>query len=500
LDYLQPEPARPGNSVAALAAAKPHSPAEAHTAKVAVQPALTGGLTVEGFRLSGGGLSQPLEAAKIEIAPTTGPDLRSALTGEASFPLGGTTPLAINLRMGLWGYAVTARGTAAIGRGRELAHAAGLPSSALLDELAGDALGVDLTAAGPWMAPEKDDSTPAPVANVASARVASLNAAMPANVAVPAAAAATSNAAPVDDSLRGTVQLRNANWKADYLVNHVQIAQATLHFEDGAMRWDPVAFSYGPLKGTASLLLPVCHGNEVCRPRFEMQFGAVDAATLQAALLGAHTRGTMISELITRLHPEKAALWPVIEGVVRADALAVGPVTLKKATATLTMNAAGVEIAALEADVLGGRLHLAGAVKAGDKPEYDLTGTAEKLSPAAVGQLVGSHWTGGELSLSGKLQAAGYTADDLAGSAKGTLHLDWKHGAVGGVGAPAALARFASWTAEAGIGAGRIALGQNEVADGASKGAARSSVEGSIPLSLPGRIGFAAAKTGKASR
>jgi hypothetical protein len=101
------------------------------------------------------------------------------------------------------------------------------------------------------------------------------------------------------DSLSGTVAIRNANWKASYLVNHVQIAQATLHLDDGGLRWDPVAFTYGPLKGTATLRLPADCSD--CTPRFEVQFGELDAATLQAALLGARSKGTLISELLDDL-------------------------------------------------------------------------------------------------------------------------------------------------------------------------------------------------------
>jgi len=52
------------------------------------------------------------------------------------------------------------------------------------------------------------------------------------------------------------VILHNANWKADYLANYVEIAKATLHLDNGEVRWDPVDFSYGPVKGTASLTLP----------------------------------------------------------------------------------------------------------------------------------------------------------------------------------------------------------------------------------------------------
>jgi hypothetical protein len=114
----------------------------------------------------------------------------------------------------------------------------------------------------------------------------------------------------------------------------------------------------------------------------------------------------------------------------------------------------------------------------------------EKLSPAAVGQLIGTHWSGGEVKMQGKLETAGYTGDDLAASAKGALHMDWKRGAVAGAAVPVALKRFTSWTAEAEISGGNLTIRQNEVTGGKGK----SSVEGSVPLSLPAKIGFVVPK------
>ena len=420
---------------------------------------LSGSLTVEGFRLSGAGLSQPLAADKITLEPASGPP--SALAGTAAFALGGAAPVQVSFRLGDSSYQVSVHGTASVARVRELAHASGLKGAEALDALAGDPLALDLTADGHWMPVEM------PVEKTASG-----------------------------DSLSGTVAIRNANWKASYLVNHVQIAQATLHLDDGGLRWDPVAFTYGPLKGTATLRLPADCSD--CTPRFEVQFGELDAATLQAALLGARSKGTLISELLDRLHPAQPAIWPKLEGTVKADVLALGPVTLHQATLAVQMNAAGVEIETLDGDLLGGHLHALGSIKDGDRPQYLLSGTAEKLSPAAVGQLIGQHWSGGELKASGKLDVTGYTGDELASSAKGALHLDWKHGAVSGVAGttPSALVHFTNWTADAEIGGGKLTLKQNEAVEGGRK----TAVEGSVTLSIPAKASFVAPKDARVKR
>jgi hypothetical protein len=162
-----------------------------------------------------------------------------------------------------------------------------------------------------------------------------------------------SDVIPSTDSLTGTVTLRNANWKADFLASRVQIAAATLHLDGANLRWDPVAFSYGPVKGTVSLSVPLAgsstistSGSSPCpaelpapQPcpvvQFQMQFDDIDAATLESALLGAHEKTTMLSDLINRLHPAASPPWPALEGTVQADSLTLGPVTLQDVSADL---------------------------------------------------------------------------------------------------------------------------------------------------------------------
>ena len=99
-------------------------------------------------------------------------------------------------------------------------------------------------------------------------------------------------ASAIGDTLTGTVTVRNANWKADYLASHVVVDDATLHIDNGDLRWDPVDFTYGPLKGTASLTLPAACASEQtpqqpCPAQFQMHFADLDAAAFESALLGA---------------------------------------------------------------------------------------------------------------------------------------------------------------------------------------------------------------------
>ncbi len=179
---------------------------------------------------------------------------------------------------------------------------------------------------------------------------------------------------------------RNANWKADFLANHLEITDATLHLESGGLRWDPVVFSYGPIKGTASLILPqACptqKSSPLCLaqlpPAFNATFGDLDTGSFETALLGARQSGTLISTLIERLRPSSAPPWPQIQGNVIADSLVLGPVKLVKVSAALNILPDGAAISGLDASLFSGHVHISGSLHKPatdqDKPAYSITG------------------------------------------------------------------------------------------------------------------------------
>jgi hypothetical protein len=477
---------------------------------------LTGTFTVAGFQLSGGGLSTPIQAAKLVLEPVgataKSDDWGSAPEGDQPQALettmavlaGGAGPLTISARLATSGYRISVHGQASVARGRELARMAGLPDASVLDALAGDPVTLDLKASGPWLpaagvpfaengAPQslvsRDKPADAQMGKVQTAEAKAETKADPAQVAA---------VDPVTDSWSGTVTLHNATWRADYLANHVQIAEASLHVGPDELRWDPIVFSYGPVKGTASLRLPVhCEPGRTCPPTFAVQFGDLNAGVLQAAILGAHEPGTLLSDLIAKLRPSDAApAWPMVEGSVKAESLLLGPVTLRRATANLRILPTGAEIADLDADLLGGHVHGGGTLATGanpGKPAYTLDGRFDKINAAAVGQLLGESWTGRSLDGDGKIALSGFTDKDLATSAKGTLHFDWRSGAVkpdesskGAAATPAVLRRFDHWTADAEVDNGAIALKENQVQLGSRK----SRVEGAVTFGNPPKVSF----------
>ncbi|HTA31415.1 MAG TPA: hypothetical protein VK731_13065, partial [Candidatus Cybelea sp.] len=104
----------------------------------------------------------------------------------------------------------------------------------------------------------------------------------------------------------------------------------------------------------------------------------------------------------------------------------------------------------------------------------------------------------------GKIDLSGFTGKDLASSAKGTLHFDWRRGAIAArqnaslpmAGVAPALARFDRWTADAAIADGKITLKQNEVQEGSQKRA----VEGTLAFGTPPKVSLAAPHEAQAKR
>jgi len=475
---------------------------------------LTGNLTVEDLILSGDGLGKPIQAPKFTLEPVaidsatpeplaqgvqTGTEIPFlALAGSVAVPAGGAVPLILNLRFALSGYQVAARGQASFVRARELARVTGIPGTEALAAFAGDPIAVDLVAEGPWMPAEEIASGSSLPADLASEHPAEGS---PSNS--PDDSLKTSSG----DTLAGTVTVHNANWQADYLAGHVVVDNATLHIENHDLRWDPVEFNYGPLKGTASLTLasacePQQAPQQPCRPQIQLRFADLDASAFESALLGARAKGTLLSNLIDRVHPSLAPSWPQLEGTVTADSLVLGPVALQNVAATLRIVPTGAEITSFDAVLLGGTVHLAGTLTKPasdrDKPDYVLAGDFEKLNAADVGRFLGLRWTGGALSGNGNLELSGYTDADLASSAKGDLHFECGQGSIsqaksviagGAVQSepiPPSLARFDRWTADAAIANGAIQLGQNQV----SAGARKHSVEASVAFGDPPQITF----------
>jgi hypothetical protein len=453
---------------------------------------LSGSITLDALKLSGGGLSQPVQIQKAVFQPTAPLNgIESALAGSANVPAGAPTPLVFTTRLTRSGYQVTVRGAGTPVRVRQLAHAAGLKETGALDAVGGDPVTLDLTIQGPWL--------PAP--DVSLTEIASLSAAPGASTGPALAVGEASEAVP--DRLMGTVTLHNASWKTDALPTPVGIAEATLHLNGGASLWDSVVFSYGPLNGTARMDLPACGAGEVaCVPTVNLEFPSLDAEEFQTTLLGAEKKGTLLATVIARLTPSSKHEWPAFQGTIKSDSLVLGPITLEDFVAEVKVSATTAEITSVDAGLLGGQIHLTGKIENGDKPAYSLEADIKKVNPAELCRVMDLKCAGASFDGKGKLELTGYTSKDLANSATGTLHFDWKKGVIiGRTGAsaesiPPIVTRFESWIGEAEIANGVVILKENQVQQGLRKG----TVNASISLSEPPRVSFAKPKNTAAAQ
>jgi hypothetical protein len=445
---------------------------------------LTGSFTLDDLRLSGGGLGQPIVIPKTTLQPTAvtsgdGP----ALTATISVPAGAPMPVSIAVQFSIAGYRASVHGPASLPRIRELAHVVGVGDISALDGIAGDPSTLDLSAEGPWLpSPKAPETLPADIRSSLENALVLKNA--------------------DSDQLTGTITVHNANWKSGALANHLEIAQAVLHLGGEAIVWDPIEFSDGPVKGTASLQSTLkCEVGQECFPQLALHFAELDAAELQAALLGAQQKSTVLSALIARFSASSAPTWPRINGTVEADSLKLGPVTLENAAISLRVLPTGAEFTSIEGDLLGGKIHGTGKLTQGDKPAYVFEGELEKLAGPAVCELLALRCTGGPLNGKGKIELSGFTDSELAASAKGTLHFEWRHGAIEGNPAtdteiPKVLTRFDRWSADATIADNKVSLASSEVQQNSHK----LNVGAKLTFANPPEVSFAAPKPAQSAK
>lgn len=201
--------------------------------------------------------------------------------------------------------------------------------------------------------------------------------------------------------------------------------------------------------------------------------------------------------MIARLTPSSKHEWPAFQGTIKADSLVLGPVTLDDFVADVKVSTTMAEITGVDAGILGGQIHLTGKVENNDKPAYSFEGDIRKVNPAELCRVLELKCSGATFDGNGKLELAGYTGKDLANSATGILHFDWKKGMISGrlgsstESVPPTVTRFESWSGNGEIANGTVTLKENQVQQGARKGI----VNASVSLSDPPRVSFAASKS-----
>jgi hypothetical protein len=452
---------------------------------------LHGTITVEGGQLKGGELKEPLLLPRLTLVPTLLPSLIAASgkgplsTGlgakfaiplgpgiavpssapqpvesqpnesqanqsQASGPRSGDGPVparppAITVRLGLdaQGFAAVVSGSATTARLRELAYAFGLSHLDAADSFEGGTADFDVTAGGPWI--PSSDAANLPHLDVGSQTASSASGApvvnrsrksgqVSATVFAPAAV-------PGQESLSASVQLHHTNWKAGYLARPVEMAQATASFSDSTIAFAS-DFSYGNPKDSGKGLI---RGSALvnastkcktgapgdCEPKVQLRFGPMDAAAMQAALVGTPEEKSLLSPLIERMRSSARRKWPEVAVSVQAESLVVGSVVFQKPQVRLRLKDSDVVLEDWQAEVLGGSAKGTGRFTwTADKPVYAFDGNFTHLNAESLGALLESHWTGGPLRGRMSIQLSGLDAKELAASTTGGLRFEWPKGVI----------------------------------------------------------------------
>jgi hypothetical protein len=109
-------------------------------------------------------------------------------------------------------------------------------------------------------------------------------------------------------------------------------------------------------------------------------------------------------------------------------------------------------------------MHLAGSVDtSGDQPEYKLEVQVTNAAPSALGTLFQERWGSGLANFSAQLRMSGFDAQQLASSAKGTLHWNWSKGSLA---AETPLVHFDQWSADAAVADSTIMITHSLLARG----------------------------------
>ena len=489
-------------------------------------------------------LQAPVAPSAASTATSQSSPQPGSLSGSQPSPQPAAIPaqtLTVRLGLGVRGYDATVTGSASTARLRDLVYAFGLPHLDAADGLSGGTADVDLTATGPWIPLSEAASISPPVLSP-EATNSSADAALEKKPESKASAlASAASAGPknpsTQDSFSGSMQLRHAQWKAAYLARPVDLTQAAITISGATVAFNS-DFSYGgpknpgkdlskdaakapvaePIKGSvavhaSAICKPANPGDQsspgspsasACEPQVELRFGALDAAALQAALIGAPEQKSLFAPLMDRMRSSDRPKLPEVTVHVQADSLMLGAALLQGPVIRMQFKPSEVVLEDIQTDLLGGSAKLTGHFAwTGAKPEYTFEGSFSRLNATAVGELVNAQWTGGPVSGSGSIQLSGLTAKDLQASAVGNLRFDWLHGALSTASIAAAASpdaratetkpetKFDDWNGTVSIQGGKAQLGKN----GLILGKRNSSMAGTIPLGGPVKLSVVPAET-----
>ncbi len=424
--------------------------------------------------------NQPRQASARRSSPDAKPDAKA--TDSPAAPLSAAArSIAIRLALSPHGYNGSVSGSAETAKLRELAYAFGFPHQDVLDQFEGGSVSFDLEGAGPWVESAEPGISNQPDASLTS------NHATASNEPVPEAATGT-------DSVTGSLHVASITWKPTFLAAPANLTQGTLTIKGKESLFN-ADFSYGDIAGSAVVhATPLCKLT-ACSPQVSLRFGALDAAVVQRALLGAPAQKSLLSPLIdqfAQLNKSGSSSWPDVQLNVQAESLALGPVVLHKPDLNIEVNAGEVHLTNWEAGVLAGSVHGTGSFaveKTG--PTYAVDGEFANVNTTQLGAMFGSRWSGGPMSGTGSVKLSGLTGKQLSASAQGDVTFNWQHGSVTldqsathRASRPVPATRFDQWSGKVSIKGGKAILGENTLVSARQK----TSATGEIPFDAPAKL------------
>lgn len=236
----------------------------------------------------------------------------------------------------------------------------------------------------------------------------------------------------IPSAIRGWVHLQSAEARLDWLPAPLEIASASAGFDGGRVRLSNISASVNniAIRGSADAALR-CDAPAICPAHFNLEFGELDAAALQSALMGAGRRGELLQTILAEV-ARKNAPWPAMDGQATIGALNLRTLVLQNVHASIGVEDHRIQIQSLDAATLGGTLHATGTVDAtGSQPQYVLEANWSGVNVPQMASLFDEKWpVAGAMAGGAHLVFRGYSTGDLAASTQGTFHWLWNSGSL----------------------------------------------------------------------
>jgi AsmA family/AsmA-like C-terminal region len=422
-------------------------------------PLITGEMALASLSLTPPDAGKPFVLAPVRVrcdSPDAGPP--ALLLQPVRLAMGAPVPLTVDGRFTSAGFDFHLGGAASVARlqafnksfGLLGSHGARSPAVGASSVVLGGAgtAALDLNVRGKWLLPVPDSDNPI-----------------------------TSSTA------EGSIAIKNAELTTSYLSQPLRIVSAQGILSPTQIAWTNASIGYGKLEAQGTLEYPtLCTGTTPCVGHFSLNTAALDLGALQSTLLGSSGGAELLRQLLNRID-RHSVKWPELSGTVQIGELSTGKLVVHDAIGAVDISGNTIGIRSLNGRVANGTMHLSGVVDAsGDQPDYQLDVQVTNAAPSALAGIFAERWGSGQANFSAQLRMSGFDAQDLARSAKGTLHWNWtKGGLAAETPLPVAaqpFAHFDEWSADAAIADSTINITHSLLARG----------QNAIPLS--GTISF----------